>query len=117
MTAPRILITGANGMLGRTLAQAWHHRQCDATDRAHLDIANRIQVDSVLDALRPEVVINCAAFTAVDRCETEVALAWQANAQGPAILARSCNSRNIRLIHISTDYVFAGDLDRPYSEE
>ena len=110
-----ILITGSAGMLGRAVVSRVANGI--AADHARLDIADELQVAGVLDQVQPSAVINCAAFTAVDRCESEPAIAWRANADGPTTLAQACARRGIRLIHISTDYVFAGDLDRPYHEE
>jgi dTDP-4-dehydrorhamnose reductase len=102
-------------MLGRNVLRRLGD-QARGLSRADLDIANISSVDDALNSMTPRVVINCAAFTAVDRCESESDTAFRANAIGPAVLAIACERRHIRLIHISTDYVFAGDLDRPYHE-
>ena len=110
----RVLITGAGGQLGsdfqRLLPRAL------AYDRGRLSIADRKGVTEALRAGQPDVVINCAAYNAVDRAEVEIDAAREANALGPAVLARACLEFGARLIHFSTNFVFAGDLDRPYRE-
>jgi dTDP-4-dehydrorhamnose reductase len=111
-----LLITGAAGMLGRTLLRRLAHLGAEGSDRRALDLADAGAVDAALAARRPRAVINCAAMTAVDRCEGERDAAFAANAIAAANLARACQRHGARLIHISTDYVFAGDLDRPYHE-
>jgi len=73
--------------------------------------------EAALDRLRPEVVVHCAAFTAVDRCETQAEEAFLVNQTGSANLAAACSRHQARLIAISTDYVFSGELDRPYHED
>ena len=80
------------------------------------DIADASGFDQLLKQHRPDAVIHCAAMTAVDKCETEVELAYKLNAAGSANVAAACHRNNIRLIAISTDYVFDGVLDRPYNE-
>ena len=113
----KILITGGRGMLGRTI-----FREFDGdfvvvpTDLPEADITDETMIDEVVARHRPNVVIHCAAMTAVDRCETERDLAFRLNAYGTANVAASCNRRGVRLIAISTDYVFRGDSDRPYDE-
>ncbi|MEN8200452.1 MAG: dTDP-4-dehydrorhamnose reductase, partial [Thermodesulfobacteriota bacterium] len=84
-----------------------------------LDIADKEMVESVLAREQPELLINCAAYTAVDNCEKEQELAWSVNAHGPENLARAMEARGGRLIHISTDYVFDGNKTIPesYSED
>ncbi len=111
-----LLITGAAGMLGRTLLRRFAALGAEGTDRRALDLVDAAAVDAAIAARRPRTVINCAAMTAVDRCESERDAAFAANATATANLARACRRQGARLIHISTDYVFAGDLDRPYHE-
>jgi dTDP-4-dehydrorhamnose reductase len=113
----RILITGGGGLLARSLARLLQAAELLAPPRCDLDITDRAAIDRVLASWEPRTVINCAAMTAVDTCESRAADAHAANAKGPANLANLCGGRGIRLIHFSTDYVFAGDLDRPYHEQ
>jgi dTDP-4-dehydrorhamnose reductase len=82
-----------------------------------MDLTQPAQVDAFWDGFRPAVVINAAAYTAVDRAETEAELAFAVNAAAPAYLARRCAREGIPLIHISTDYVFDGRKGSPYVEE
>lgn len=113
----RILITGARGMLGRTLVRCWGGRhQLVSTDREELDICDARAADAAIAAARPDAVVHCAAHTQVDRCESERDAAFRLNAVGSANIAIACQRHGARLIAISTDYVFAGDLDRPYHE-
>ena len=88
-----------------------------AVDRARLDITDAEHVDRVVAAARPDAVVNGAAFTAVDRCETEVDAAYDVNAHGVRVLATACRDVAAHLVQISTDYVFDGTLDRPYRED
>jgi len=111
-----IVITGAAGMLGRTLVRRLAHRPLQAFNRSQLDLVDLDATDAVIAAIKPKTVLNCAAMTAVDRCESERDAAYAGNAVSAANLARSCEKHGARLIHFSTDYVFAGDLDRPYHE-
>jgi len=111
----RVLITGANGMLGRTLLQALHGFELVPTD-IETDITDLAQIHSALASHRPDCVIHCAAMTAVDRCESEREQAFRINATGSENVARACSDHHSRLIAISTDYVFPGDASRPYSE-
>ena len=112
----RILITGGGGMLARTLVRRLGDAELLAPLRRDLDITDAAAVDQLIATLRPHTVINCAAMTAVDACENQVERAFAANAAGPTNLAQICSRHGTRLVHLSTDYVFAGDLDRPYHE-
>ena len=112
----KVLITGAKGMLGRTLCQNLTDVEIIATDRAELDITNAKETDEIIGAAAPDVVIHCAAMTAVDLCETEKDRAFQINAVGTANVAAACNRHHAKLIAISTDYVFDGEGSRPYTE-
>jgi len=115
---PRWLVTGAGGQLGRAaLALAGEHAiRAHGVSHAELDIADPDAVKAVLERLRPDVVLNCAAFTAVDRCETELEAAGRANARGPAVLAAACAGGPV-LVHISTDFVFDGRACTPIPED
>ncbi|MBY6190506.1 dTDP-4-dehydrorhamnose reductase [Microbulbifer agarilyticus] len=111
----KILITGKNGQLGRQLQkQAPSGIEIVAHGRETLNIADKEQVFVVLKHERPEVVVNAAAYTAVDKAESEVEQAHAVNAQGPENLALACHELGIRLIHVSTDFVFDGKQSRPY---
>jgi len=117
MASLRWLVTGAGGQLGRAfLAQA---RASGTTavgmSHAELDVADADAVKRALDRAQPDAVLNCAAFTAVDRCESERALAERANALAPGILAQLCRGGPL-LVHVSTDYVFDGSASRPLAE-
>ena len=112
----KVLLTGGKGMLGRTLAAELKEFEIIPTDLPEGDIADASGFDQLLKQHRPDAVIHCAAMTAVDKCETEVELAYKLNAAGSANVAAACHRNNIRLIAISTDYVFDGVLDRPYNE-
>ncbi|WP_328503161.1 dTDP-4-dehydrorhamnose reductase [Streptomyces sp. NBC_00457] len=113
------LVTGAGGMLAQDvlgrLAEAGE--QVVALDRAALDLTDRAAVQQALELHRPAVVVNCAAWTAVDDAETREAEALAINGDGPAHLAAACASTGTVLLHVSTDYVFAGDAEEPYAED
>lgn len=112
----KILITGGKGMLGRTLQKEFSDCEVIIADLPEADITDAVSFDRFLAAASPDVVIHCAAMTAVDRCETESLLAYKLNAFGSANVAAACFRHKVRLIAISTDYVFEGDLSRPYHE-
>jgi dTDP-4-dehydrorhamnose reductase len=113
----KVLLTGGRGMLGRTLVRELGGEfEVIPTDLPEADITDEVSLDAVFEQHAPDVVIHCAAMTAVDRCETERDFAFRLNARGTANVAALCNRRGIRLIAISTDYVFDGDSYRPYNE-
>jgi dTDP-4-dehydrorhamnose reductase len=113
----KVLITGANGMLGRTLCRrlARNHVVVPLT-RADADLTDCAAVQRVVRQQRPEVIIHGAAMTAVDACETERDRAFAANSDAARHVADAARDVGARMVQISTDYVFAGDLDRPYQE-
>lgn len=114
----RLVITGGTGMLGRTLARRLQvGNQLWAPGSRELDICDVAAVTAGFARFRPDTVIHCAALTAVDRCESEPALAMRINRDGSASIAQACHAAGARLLAISTDYVFAGDLGRPYRED
>ncbi|MFD8304711.1 dTDP-4-dehydrorhamnose reductase [Streptomyces sp. NPDC059690] len=115
----RWLVTGAGGMLGRDTVEELARRGEDVTglDRAALDITRPDAVEAALAEHRPELVVNCAAYTAVDDAETDEERALAINGDGPRNLARACSALGARLVHVSTDYVFAGDARTPYPED
>ncbi|SDO44766.1 dTDP-4-dehydrorhamnose reductase [Desulforhopalus singaporensis] len=105
----KILIIGANGQLGSDCCSLFAgDNEIVGCDIPEVDIGSRASIDRCLDENRPEAVINCAAYTAVDKCESESELAWEINARGPEHLAKAVQRHNARLIHVSTDYVFDG---------
>ncbi len=113
----RLLVVGARGMLGsevalRAAAQGWRTTALDLPDVDVTDLASCRR-----SVAEHDVVVNCAAWTAVDAAEEAEATAFQVNAVGPAHLARSCAEAGARLVHISTDYVFPGDAGEPYAED
>jgi dTDP-4-dehydrorhamnose reductase len=118
MTAPvPVLVAGAGGMLGRAvtrelLARAIPHR---AAARCEVDITDPGSIRRALDAGRFRAVINCAAYTDVDRAETDEPAAHRLNAEGPAVLAEACRDAGALLLHVSTDYVFDGAGHEPYT--
>jgi len=110
------LVTGANGQLGQELAEILPERDHEvvALSRSELDIADPGAIERAMGAYLPELVVNAAAYTNVDGCETEGELAYRINALGPRNLAESCESHECDLLHVSTNYVFDGRSDRPY---
>lgn len=111
----RVLVTGADGQVGRALSRQSEIEIC-ACGRAELDILRPDRISAVLDSKRPDIVVNAAAYTAVDKAEEEEEAAFQINRDGPGYLAERCASFGIPLVHISTDYVFDGSVDAAYSE-
>ena len=112
----KVLITGGKGMLGRTLCAELNEFEMVPTDLPEGDITNPAVFEALLAEVKPDAVIHCAAMTAVDKCETEVDLAYKLNAFGTGVVAMACHRQGVRLIAISTDYVFEGSADRPYNE-
>ena len=114
----RILVTGCNGQVGYELQRLSEQSEHDwlCLDRAGLDISDPVSVNKVVADFNPDVVINAAAYTAVDKAESEIDLAFAVNARGPEYLAIACLGIDAALIHISTDYVFPGDRAEPYVE-
>ena len=115
MTAS-ILITGAGGQVGNELADSPSNHRLTALTRRQLDITDRARIEAVFAELQPDLVINAAAYTQVDRAEQESELAYAINRDGVANLAAACASAGIPLLHLSTDYVFDGSLRRAYRE-
>lgn len=124
----RILITGANGQLGLALNQILSDKseyQVYLTGRRMnkdnniniLDITDEAMVKSVVSDITPHIIINCAAMTAVDLCETEKDKAYRVNALGPKHIAKAASKIGAKLIHVSTDYVYDGQAGIPYTED
>lgn len=123
-----VLLFGANGQLGQELRRAlWPLGEVVATTRSGTlpdgsacetaDFNQPASLAVLLDRVRPDVVVNAAAYTAVDRAEEERDAAWRANAEAPGVIARWCAAAGVPLVHYSTDYVFDGQGTRPYRED
>jgi dTDP-4-dehydrorhamnose reductase len=114
----RVLIAGAAGQVGRELAQtAPREALVLAVDRNHLDIGDAGAVRALVAEFRPTVIFNAAAYTAVDKAETERELAMRVNGVAPRLLAEAAAAADCRLIHISTDYVFDGESPHGYAPD
>ena len=115
----KLLITGGNGQLGRAINNLYKDRadiECINTDVGELDITNLDEVLAFVENCKPYAIINCAAHTAVDLCEDQEELAYKINAIGPRNLSIAAEKNGAKILHISTDYVFAGDATEPYKE-
>ncbi len=114
----RLLLLGGSGQLGRALApRLGALGSLTVPGRAALDLEAPASVAPFLDALRPDVIVNAAAYTAVDRAEAEVSRAVSVNAQAPTALARWAERNAAALVHISTDYVYSGTGEKPWRED
>lgn len=112
----KILIAGGDGQVGKALlATALQTVSVEAYGRASLDITDRHAIDAVLNKAKPDVIINAAAYTAVDAAETDQSTAEQINGHGVKLLAASANDLGAKLVQISTDFVFDGTASEPYS--
>ena len=117
ITEARWHVAGGYGMLATDIIAALRVRGVEpvVTDRDDLDITSPAQVArGFADA---DIVVNCAAYTAVDAAEEDEATAFSVNATGPGVIARACSEMGLRMIHLSTDYVFSGRATRPYAED
>ncbi len=123
----RVLITGASGQIGlalysllenNTIYEVYRTKTLADLEKgiAALDIKDAISVKNYIELIKPEIIINCAAMTAVDLCESEQELAYQTNALGPKYLAEAAESIGATLVHLSSDYVFDGEATEPYIE-
>ena len=115
-----IVITGGQGQLGSDVCSVLKkNNEIYSYGSKELDIGDKKEVDSILSLHQPDILINCAAYTAVDNCETEKKMAWRVNAEGPENLARATEISGSKIIHISTDYVFDGNKpsNESYNEE
>ncbi len=120
MSIQKILVTGANGQLGWELSQlssSFPQYQYSFVDRAILDLSKPASIQSVLDTYKPDVIINTAAYTAVDKAETEKELAYTVNAKSVEVMAAYAALKHIPFISFSTDYVFTGTATEPYTTE
>ena len=118
-TMKKILITGCNGQLGRALNQRFADRtdlELVNTDVEQLDITDIDKVLELTEQVKPYAIINCAAHTGVDACETQEELAYRINAIGPRNLSIAATRYGAKMMQISTDYIFSGNADKPYIE-
>jgi dTDP-4-dehydrorhamnose reductase len=114
----RILVTGVTGQIGGALLSRLPASATTiAADRSMLDLAAPQAIPATLDRLAPDIILNPAAYTAVDKAEDEPALAMRVNGEAPGVIARWAAARGLPLIHFSTDYVFDGSGDRPWRED
>lgn len=115
----KIIVTGCNGQLGRALNKIYQDSteyECVNTDVAELDITNIDDVNRLVSEVKPYAIINCAAHTNVNGCETDIDNAYKINAIGPRNLSIAATRYHAKLMHISTDYVFDGQANTPYTE-
>lgn len=115
----KIMITGCNGQLGRAMNIAldkFSDLQIVNTDVGELDITRIDEVTKFVSEEKPEIIVNCAAYTAVDKAESDWDLAYKINAIGPRNLSIAATQNKAKLVHVSTDYVFDGNAVKPYVE-
>jgi dTDP-4-dehydrorhamnose reductase len=115
----KLIVTGCNGQLGRAINKIYENSteyECVNTDVAELDITNIDAVIKLVSEVKPYAIINCAAHTNVNGCETDIDNAYKINAIGPRNLSIAATKNNAKLMHISTDYVFDGHATTPYTE-
>lgn len=118
LSSRRILVLGAGGQLGRALRASFSGAgSMTAVGRDTVDLANADQLRACIARVSPQVILNAAAYTAVDRAESEPQLAYAINADAPRVLAEEARSRNALLVHYSTDYVFDGAKRGPWTED
>jgi len=112
----RVLVTGADGQLGSEFVKLKSGHDFYGFNKQSLDITKPESIKECFERVQPNIVINCAAYTNVDGCESNPDKAYEINAKGVGLLAGECLKRNCELVHISTDYVFAGDKKQEYFE-
>jgi len=112
----RILVTGAAGQVGARVVGALGGHDVFAASRADLDLADRDSIEAAVAGFGPDAVVNCAAMTNVDACETDPERAFAVNALGVRWLTRTAERFGAHVVHVSTDYVFDGESERPYDE-
>jgi dTDP-4-dehydrorhamnose reductase len=113
----RVLVLGAKGQLGSEMCR-WLAGSVElvAADRQQADLSDPAATAGFVADVRPHVLVNAAAYTAVDRAESEASVAFRINAEAPGVLAEQCRRIGAKLVHFSTDYVFDGESARPYQE-
>lgn len=116
MLPKKILLTGVNGQVGHALKSVLSDFNLISMSRNELNLQNSQQIEDVISHLKPDLIINPAAYTAVDKAESEQALAFQVNVEAPATMARAAKKVGAAIIHFSTDYVYDGDKALPYVE-
>ena len=114
----KVVLTGAGGQVGKELIRLSGEFNVQVVGMRHfeLDITNSVSISNALNIHKPDVLVNTAAYTAVEKAESEIELAFEVNGYGAEILAKICAERQIPLIHLSTDYVFDGKNKQPYTE-
>lgn len=112
----RVLVTGGAGQLARAIRHTWVGHELITPDETVLDLGNPDSIREVVSQVKPQVLVNCGAFTQVDRCEAEREVAQRINATAVEWLAEACEAQGAMLVQISTDYVFDGTAIRPYRE-
>src|SRR5437762_3689307 len=114
----KVVILGAHGRLGAALIREYRDKfEVVGFNHAQLDLGKPEEIHAEIDKLDFDVLINCAAFTNVDLCETEREQAFRINAEAPRVLGKICREKNAKLVHVSTDYVFDGEKREPYTEQ
>ena len=113
----KVLVTGGAGQLAHAIRLIWAEHELVIPAESDLDLSRPDSIQSVVSRVKPDVLLNCAAFTQVDRCESEAALARLINATAVGWLAEACEAQGAMLVQISTDYVFDGTATRPYRED
>ncbi|ELY42642.1 dTDP-4-dehydrorhamnose reductase [Natronorubrum bangense] len=124
-----ILVIGANGLVGSSLVRTCLDREHEVIGTYHterpdfdielleLDLRDSDRIRAVVERVAPTAVVNCAAYTDVDGCEQNPETAHAVNAEGPGVLAEVCAERDVSFVHFSTDYVFGGEAEEPYTED
>ncbi|MGH8807925.1 MAG: SDR family oxidoreductase, partial [Noviherbaspirillum sp.] len=114
----KILLTGRSGQVGYELERSLQPLgEIVAVGRAQMDLADLDQVRDVIRRVRPQLIVNAAAYTAVDQAEQEADLAMRINGEAPAVMAQEAQKIGAAMVHYSTDYVFDGSKDGPYTED
>lgn len=114
----KVLVTAAQGQVGHALMSLAQDSPVDVISltRTQLDITDPTSIQTSIEQIKPDVLVNAAAYTAVDKAESDQPAAYRVNETGPENLARACKQADIPLIHISTDYVYSGEQTQPYTE-